>query len=374
MTAVTLIFWACSAALLWAFVGYPIVMLARSRRARRPRFRRPEPNRQPGVSVVLAVRNAADSLQARVDNLLTQDYPEVHEVIIALNGCTDGSEEIAAALAARLPQVHALSSPAEEGKAGALNRGAAFASGEILVFADARQRFDARAIRRLVRAFNDPAVGGVTGRLVLGESDQPSGKAVGSYWRFETMLRIAESRTGSVVGATGAIYAVRRSLFTKLPAAVILDDVYLPMAVVMQGSRMTMAPGAVAYDQPSGDYRSEYRRRVRTLVGNIELLRLMPGLLSPVSNPAFARYVSHKLFRLLTPVLCLGLVISGMLSPGPAYQAVAWALLAVYALGALGLVVPARLLALPSAFLLLHTAGIAALLRPGRRASDVWAS
>lgn len=374
MTAAVLIFWACSAGLLWAFVGYPVVMLARSRRARPPRFRCPDPDRQPGVSVVLAVRNAADTLKARVDNLLTQDYPEVREVIIACNGCTDESETVAADLAARHPQVHALSSPAEEGKAGALNRGAAFASAEILVFADARQRFDVRAIRRLVRAFNDPAVGGVTGRLVIGESDQPSGRAVGSYWRFETLLRIAEARTGSVVGATGAIYAVRRSLFTRLPPAVILDDVYLPMAVVMQGSRMTMAPGAVAYDRPSRDYRSEYRRRVRTLVGNIELLRLMPGLLSPVSNPAFARYVSHKLFRLLTPVLCVGLVIAGMLSSVPAYQAVAGLLLAVYALGALGLVVPARVLALPSAFVLLHTAGIAALLRPGRRASDVWAS
>lgn len=366
------VFWSCWAGLLWAFVGYPAVMLVRSSRTRRRTFRRLDRHALPSVSVVLAVRNAAGSLEARVDNLLTQDYSAVREVVIVCNGCTDASEVVAAELAARHDRVHALSSPAAEAKAGALNLGAAHASGEILVFADARQRFHVSAIRRLVRAFNDPSVGGVTGRLLVGDSDQPSVRAVGSYWKLETRLRIAEARTGSVVGATGAIYAVRRNLFTPLPPAVILDDVFLPMAVVMQGSRMTMAPGAIAYDSPSRDYASEYRRRVRTLVGNVELLRLMPRLLSPAANPAFVRYVSHKLLRLLTPLLCVGLVVAGLLSGVPAYQAVAGALLLVYALGLLGLVVPARALALPSAFLLLHTAGIAALLRPGRRAADVW--
>lgn len=369
-----MVFWVCSAGLLWAFAGYPAVMLTRSRWARRRTFPTPEPNTPASVSVVLAIRNSADTLKARVDNLLDQDYPGIREVIIVCNGCTDGSESVAQGLAARHPQVHALTSPAADGKAGALNLGAARATGDILVFADARQRFDVRAVRRLVRAFNDPTVGGVTGRLLIGDSDQPSVRAVGSYWRLETRLRMAEAKTGSIIGATGAIYAVRRSLFAELPPAVILDDVYLPMAVVMQGSRMTMAPGAVAYDRPSRDYRSEYRRRVRTLVGNIELLRLMPRLLSPASNPAFGRYVSHKVLRLLTPVLCVGIVVSGLFSAVPAYQAVAGGLLVVYVLGALGLVVPARMLALPSAFLLLHTAGITALLNPGRRASDVWAS
>jgi hypothetical protein len=216
-------------------------------------------------------------------------------------------------------------------------------------------------------------VGGVTGRLLIASSDHAGVNGVGSYWKLETRLRMAEAQTGSVVGATGAIYAVRRSHFTPLPPAVILDDVFLPMAIVMQGRRMTMAPSAIAYDYPSHDYATEYRRRVRTLVGNIELLRIMPRLLSPVSNPIFGRYVSHKLLRLLTPLLCLGLLGSGLLAEGALYPIVAGLLLFLYGLGALGLVVRARMLALPSAFLLLHTAGIAALVRPARRAADVWA-
>jgi poly-beta-1,6-N-acetyl-D-glucosamine synthase len=370
---VKILFWVCGAALFWAYVGYPLIMvwLASFRRSKR---RSPAPARVPHVSVVLAVRNASALLPARVANLLSQDYPSTHlEVLVVCNGCTDESVAVAERLAAEEPRVRAFTTSEDHGKAGALNLGAAEATGDILVFADARQRFDSRAVRRLVRTFRDPEVGGVTGRLVIGESDRPVVSGVGRYWQLETSLRMAEGRTGSVVGATGAIYAVRRSLYRPLPSAVILDDVYLPLSVIQQGYRITMAPRAVAYDVPSSDYQAEYRRRVRTLVGNLELVRLMPGLLSPFSNGIFVRYVSHKLLRVLTPAFCIGLVVSGLLVGGITYGVAAGGLLLLYVLGALGLVLHVRVLALPSAFLLLHTAGLTALTRPARRAADVWA-
>jgi poly-beta-1,6-N-acetyl-D-glucosamine synthase len=369
---VELLFWLCCGALFWAYAGYPAVMVARAGvRPRRPaRTSAPLPR----VSVVLAVRNGASELADRVANLLAQDYPPDRlEVIIVSNGSTDDTLAVAGALERQHPAVIALSSPAAEGKAGALNAGALVATGDVLVFADVRQRFAPRAIRSLARAFRDPSVGGVTGRLVIGDSTRPVVSGVGRYWQLETELRLAESRTGSVVGATGAIYAVRRDLFRPLPPAVILDDVYLPLSVIEQGYRITMAPRAVAYDRPSGDYQAEYRRRVRTLLGNLELIRLMPRLLSPFSNRIFVRYVSHKLLRVLTPVLCIAIVATGLLAGGAGYAAIAAGLLAVYLLGGLGLVLHLRVLALPSAFLLLHTAGLTALLRPGRRAADVWA-
>jgi cellulose synthase/poly-beta-1,6-N-acetylglucosamine synthase-like glycosyltransferase len=370
---VELLFWTCCAALLWTYAVYPAAMVARAGLLRRRRAA-PVPAGLPRVTVVLAVRNGAAELPARVANLLAQDYPADRlDVIVAINGSTDGTAGEAERLAAAEPRVTVLVTPAELGKAGALNAGAAAAEGEVLVFADTRQRFHLRAVRRLVRAFRDTSVGGVTGRLVIGDSPLPVVSGVGLYWKFEMRLRLAESRTGSVVGATGAIYAVRRALFRPLPPAVILDDVWLPLAVVEQGYRIAMAPRAMAFDRPSGDYAAEYRRRVRTLVGNLELLRLMPRLLSPFSNRIFVRYVSHKLLRVLTPALCIGIVVSGLLSGVPAYAAVAGGLVVLYALGVLGLVLRVRALALPSAFLLLHTAGITALLRPASRAADVWA-
>jgi cellulose synthase/poly-beta-1,6-N-acetylglucosamine synthase-like glycosyltransferase len=374
---VEVLFWICCAVLLWTYAGYPAVMMGRAalRRDRPAAGTDGEPASpyMPSVTVILAVRNAAAELVARVENLLEQQYPsELLDIVIACNGCADDTEAVARRLAARSPRVAVVCSAPEAGKAGSLNAGAAAAGGDVLVFADARQRFDPQAVAELVAPLHDAGVGGVTGSLLIGSTADAVVAGVGRYWQLETQLRLAESRTGSVVGAAGAIYAVRRRLFQPLPAGVLLDDVYLPISVVWQGYRISMAPAAVAYDRPSLDGAAEYRRRVRTLVGNLELLRLMPGLLLPVSNPIFARYVSHKLFRVLTPVFCIGLVVSGMALTGWLYKGTASALLAIYALGALGMVVQSRMLAVPSAFLLLHRAGIAALLRPTQRASDIW--
>lgn len=371
-----ILFWICLVALFWTYFLFPAtlvghVLLRRLLSRRRPRHA--AGSRLPAATVLLAVRNGASELEDRVRNLLAQDYPaDLLDVIVICNGSGEDGERRARALAASEPRVRVLTTPAEAGKAGALNAGAAAATGEVLVFADVRQRFGRRAVRHLVRALRDPAVGGVSGRLRIGSAGVPVVRGVVHYWQLETQLRLAESLSGSVVGATGAIYAVRRSLFRPLPPAVILDDVYLPMMVIAQGYRMTLNLRAVAWDRPSTGYRAEYARRLRTLVGNYELLRHLPWLLSPRRNPIFVRYVSHKLLRALTPAFCLGLLVSGLLLPQP-YHSMADALLVAYALGALGLIAPLPILALPSAFVLLHSAGFAALLRPYRRAAHVWA-
>lgn len=370
-----IVFWTCLGILLWAYIGYPLSMVLRASMTPVPVRPAPAPGHTlPAVTVVLAVRNAAHLLRQRVENLLEQDYPaELLDVVIACNGCSDGTEAVAAELAALDHRVRWTESPASDGKAGALNAGAAMAEGDILVFADARQRFEPASVRHLVDALHDPAIGGVTGRLMIQRSAAPVAAGVGSYWELETGLRMAESRTGSVVGATGAIYAVRRSLFRPLPRGIILDDVYLPLDIIRRGYRIGMAPAALAWDQPGTDYAGEYRRRVRTLVGNWELLRLMPELLSPVRNPIFVRYVSHKLLRVLTPALCLLMTVAGVLAQGVVYNTAAFGMVALYGLGVLGILVPFRPLAVPSAFVLLHTAGISAMLRPRRGAADLWA-
>ncbi|HEX2166281.1 MAG TPA: glycosyltransferase [Longimicrobiales bacterium] len=366
------LFWICLASLLWAYAGYPATMLTRA--AMVPRRAERRPAGLPTVTAVLAVRNPGDHLLDRVQNLLDQDYPRhLLNVVVVCNGSSKETVELANALASSNARVDCLVSPAGEGKAGALNMGAAHSTADVLVFADVRQRFDPKAVRWLVRAFRDSGTGAVTGRLVIGRASSTVVAGVGRYWELETRLRMAESRTGSVVGVTGAIYAARCALFPRIPAETILDDVYVPLHIVRQGYRIAMAPRAIAYDTASVDGRAEYRRRVRTLLGNLELVRLMPWLIVPGVNPIFGRYVSHKLLRVLTPALCIGLLVSGTVLPGIGYQGLAASLAAAYVLGAVGLITPVRLLALPSAFLLLHTAGFSALLRPWRRASDVWA-
>lgn len=364
-----LFFWICFLTLGWTYVGYPAVMMARAR------SRTIEPAsgaRGVKVTVVVAVRNGAAHLRGRVRNLLEQGYPsELLDVLVVLNGCTDTTAAVAAELASD-GRVRVLESPAEEGKAGALNRGVEAATGDVVIFADTRQTFRPDAVRRLVDAVMRPGMGAVSGRLIIGEGGDAAVRGMGRYWSFETALRRAESVTGSVVGVTGAIYAVRRELYRPIPPGTILDDVYEPLRIALEGYGVGFEPAAVAVDEPSVDTGSEYRRRVRTLLGNLQLVALLPELLDPRRNPLFVRFVSHKLLRVVSPLFMIGLLASGLLAGGGVYLLVALALLAVIALGALGMVVHVRPLAVPAAFLMIQVAALEALFRRRRAAADVW--
>lgn len=382
-----ILFWLFLGLVAWCFVGYPSSMVLRARLGggHAPVRRADGGSATPGldgsesegalppVSVVLAARNEAARVRGRLRNLLDQDYPgRLLEVVVVCNGCSDGTEEEVWGLARTDRRVRLLGSPAAEGKAGALNRGVEAARGEVVVFADARQRFDPDAIRRLVRALGRPGVGAVSGRLVVEASESAPLEGVRTYWDLETRLRLAESATGSVVGATGAIYAIRRDLFHPLPPDLILDDVYLPLKIVQQGWRVVLEPSAVATDAPARDQRSEFRRKLRTAVGNLQLLRLMPELLVPWRNPVFGRYVSHKLLRLMSPIFLTGTLVLGLWLGGVVYGGIALAQAGFYALGAVGLLIPVPRLDLPAAFLLVHAALACALVQPGRGAETVW--
>jgi cellulose synthase/poly-beta-1,6-N-acetylglucosamine synthase-like glycosyltransferase len=165
----------------------------------------------------------------------------------------------------------------------------------------------------------DPRVGGVSGELLLdcesGDDGSTIGEGVGLYWRYEKWLRRHESAIGSILGSTGAIYALRRDLWRPLPADTLLDDVLAPMRAVLSGARVVFEGTARAYDRVSTGAPAEFRRKTRTLAGNYQLLRLEPRLLVPMANPVWIQFVSHKLGRLIVPyALCVILVSSAALA------------------------------------------------------------
>ena len=362
------LFWILLLPVAWCFAGYPLAMLLRARLRPLPPPRETV-EVEDGASVVLAVRDAATLLPGRVEDLLAQEG--VREILVACNGCADGTEAVAAELAAREPRVRVLVSPAAEGKAGAVNRGVAAASGEVVVFADARQRFAPGAVRALLSAFRDPAVGVASGRLVV-RAAEGAVEGVRLYWGAESGLRMAESRTGSVVGATGAIYAVRRSRYWPIPPGTILDDVLVPMRIARGGERVVVAPEAVAYDLPAAGPRAEYRRRRRTAAGNLQLLRSDPWLLSPRANPLLLRYLPHKLLRLAAPLCLAAATAAAAALPGAGYRAFFLGMAAVYLYGAAGLAVRLPLSSIPAAFVMMHGAVLAALLRVREDAATLW--
>jgi hypothetical protein len=197
-------------------------------------------------------------------------------------------------------RLEVVSRGAEPGKASALNAGVAAATGEFLVFTDTAQRFDPAAIPRLVAVLGAGRFGAVSGALEIG-NEQQAGAPIARYWRMEKRLRAAEAQVHSTIGVTGAIYAMRRALWQPLPAGLILDDLWIPMRVVLAGHRVGFEPAAVARDVRTTTAGQEYQRKVRTLTGNLQMVAWQPAVLLPWRNPAWVQFWCHKLLRLATP-------------------------------------------------------------------------
>ena len=253
------------------------------------------------MTVIISAYNAAEHLPAKLASCLALDYPaELLSVLVVSDGSTDATEQVVQALSAADSRVRLLA----YAKAACLNDAVAATTTPLLLFTDARQRLDAAAARRLAAHFADPAVGGVSGALEIAASDGADGvvASAGLYWQMEKKLRAAEAVVHSTVGATGAIYALRREAFAPIPAETILDDVLIPMTAVMAGWRVLYDMQAVAFDVASVSESQERRRKIRTLAGNFQLLALRPSLLSPRRNPLWWQFASHKIFRVLAPV------------------------------------------------------------------------
>ncbi|HMK43915.1 MAG TPA: glycosyltransferase family 2 protein [Dissulfurispiraceae bacterium] len=300
----------------------------------------------PSVSVVLAMRNEARTIKRRLENLAVQDYPAGKMEIIAVS---DGSDDNTEALVKEMQdsRIQLLTLPTPHGKAVALAHGVAVAKGEIIVFADARQTFETSAIRELMENFGDPTVGCVSGQLVFVEKEESAVRVpMGAYWSYEKSVRRHESLTGSTIGVSGSIYAMRRELYRPLPAGTLLDDVFSPMLVIRQGYRVVFEEKAVAFDVVSRNIEQEWRRKVRTLTGNWQLLGLAPWLAFPKFNPVWGRFMSHKIFRILVPFFLAAAFVSSGLLPGLFYTAAFIVQGAFYAIAASAAVIP-RLRTLP---------------------------
>jgi poly-beta-1,6-N-acetyl-D-glucosamine synthase len=279
------------------------------------------------------VRNEEAVLAQKLRNLRDLDYPENNfQVIVVSDGSTDGTESILREHAPN-PQVHVMLNQLAGGKAAGLNAGVSLAHGDIVVFTDARQEIERGAIRLLMENFADPDVGAVSGELMLGDPvTGESARGLGLYWQIEKRVRELEAASGSVVGATGA---VRRELVVEVPPETILDDVFIPMNVARKRFRVVFDERARAWDRPDLGTDREFRRKVRTLTGNYQLLHLAPWLLHK-ENPLRFEFISHKLIRLLVPfALAVALTASAFL-PGPFYRAAFWMQLGFYGLSALG--------------------------------------
>jgi cellulose synthase/poly-beta-1,6-N-acetylglucosamine synthase-like glycosyltransferase len=298
------------------WLGYPLVMagLAAGKRAlttdevdQQPGSSSdPAEDTEPSVSVIVATRDDEALVRSRIADCLRCTYPpDKLEVVVAVDRRCD--RDLAVRYLSRVPgsaspdgRCTIVLGDQPGGKAATLNAGVRAARGSILVFTDTRQRFDPDAIHHLVAKLERPEIGAVSGALQL-PNGNGSGSLIGRYWTLERWLRRCEARVHSSVGVSGSIWATRKSLWLPLPSDLILDDLYTPMRIALRGYRVAFAEAARAVETRHAKVGHEYRRKVRTLTGVIQLCAWEPAVLVPLRNPIWLQFVTHKLLRLLTP-------------------------------------------------------------------------
>jgi cellulose synthase/poly-beta-1,6-N-acetylglucosamine synthase-like glycosyltransferase len=368
MRMTEVLFWLAAATVAYVYVGYPIVLIALRRLLNRPVLRQPI---EPRVSIVVAAYNEAAVIERKIRNTLTLDYPHDRlELVIASDGSTDGTESMAQRLADG-EKVRVIAFPRNRGKLATLNDTVPLLKGEIVAFSDASSMLAPDAIRHLVSSFADPEVGAVSGVYKVRNADEAQlGRQEDLYWKYETFLKIQEAASGSILGAHGSLYAIRRTLYATPPPEMINDDYIIPLRVLQQGYRVAYEPRAIAYEEATD--MGGFGRRIRIMTGNIEQLREIKGLLQPVQPLALFFFLSHKLGRLAVPPAMVVLIVCNLiLLQIPFYFVLGCLQLAFYGLvivGAVGRLMP-RPIRLPYYFCMINAAALVGLFHviSGRR-------
>ena len=338
MTVVAIAFWASVGLLVYAHAGYPLLLwlLTRLRRGEEPLGGVAE--LLPHVSLIVAAHDEEGVIERKVLDALSLDYPRDRlEVIVASDGSTDRTVELAQAAGAHL----VLDLP-RGGKVAALNAAVERARGEILAFSDANSFWEPDALRRLVARLAVPGVGYACGQ-VLFEADGASTEE-GLYWRYEMAVRELESRLAGVTGGNGAINAVRRDAYLFLEPTR-GQDISFPYELVKRGWRPVYVPEARARERLASTIGGEFERKRRMMAGAWSAM-LSHGLLSPRGYGTLyaVEVLSHRLLRYASPLLhliALGTNI-GLLGRGAVYSVTLAAQLALLGAAALGAVWPAR--------------------------------
>ena len=354
------IFWASLAVLAYTYAGYQILIHLLAKIATR-RLALASTERLPDVTVVVSAYNEQARIAARLNNLLSAEYdPDKLSIIVVDDASTDQTLSQVRALGDN--RIRTLHNDRKRGKAACLNQALRNVETELVVFADARQSFEPDAIRRLAAHFSDPRIGAVSGALVLRQASSGIGDSVGLYWKLERRLRMDEARWDSAIGCTGAIYAIRAARYEQIPDDTILDDVVIPMNILLQGCRVAYDMDAVATEPQEVAAETEASRKRRTLAGNFQMLFRYPRWMLPWENRAWWQLISHKYLRILAPMFFAAALVSNIgLSSTVLYQVLLAAQILFYATAVLGLVAPrfaTRVVSIPAGLLFLNMSAV----------------
>ncbi|MDI1350428.1 glycosyltransferase family 2 protein [Aquabacterium sp.] len=349
------IFLAAASFISYTYAAYPLGIWALSRT--KPNECAP-PLRDdacPEVTVVISAHNEAARVRRRIENLRSLDYPQdkLHLLFVS-----DGSSDRTAESLRQFPGVQVIEHAERGGKAHALNSAMAQVKTPVVLFCDMRQTAERHSLRLLVSSLMQPGVGAVSGELTHVDPGTQVAANIGLYWRYEKWIRKSESRWRSVVGATGAFYAIKTPCFVPLAPGTLLDDFEIPMQIARQGQRVLLDGRSLVFDELQNDMSGERKRKLRTLGGNFQSFARHPWLFSPRSNPIWLQFLSHKVFRLAVPYAMACALISSLLSSTGWVQCLAAAQVAFYTAAWMGMQSPtwrkSRLIAFATVFVELN--------------------
>jgi len=322
------------ATVVYVYAGYPFLMwligFARSREIRKAEH-------YPSVSIVIAAHDEANAIHRTIENKLDIDYPrEKREIIVVSDASTDGTDEIVKSFIDK--GVRLIRQEPRQGKTAALNRAAAEATGEILIFSDANSIYDDNAIKELAFNFADPHVGYVTGRMeYVASADSHVGTGSNSYMKYENRLRCLETRVGSVVGVDGGIDAVRKNLYTPMDPS-LLPDFVLPLNIVEKGYRVIYEPNAILNEEALNQTSDEYRMRIRVALRSFHALWYKRRLFNPFRFGLYSlQLFSHKLLRYLVGFIMIAILLASIAAQEPWSLAFAGVQAMCYLLALIGL-------------------------------------
>jgi biofilm PGA synthesis N-glycosyltransferase PgaC len=296
-TVLQILFWLSALAVVYTYIGYPLLIALLARVIRRPVRSAPI---TPSVSLVIPAYNEANVIAHKLENSLALDYPPAElEIVVISDGSTDGTNQIVRRFAHQ--GVRLLFEPPRRGKIAALNRAVPLTRGDIIVFTDANAMLAPGALRYLVRNFADARVACVGGEKRVGENRSTSARGESAYWRYESYLKRCDSAVGSAMGVAGELFAVRRERYTAVEQDSLIEDFVLSLRLVEAGWRVLFEPQAVAWEQSSPSLSAEWQRRTRIAAGGFQSIVRLTGMLNPLLGlPAF-QYFSHRVLRWLAP-------------------------------------------------------------------------
>ncbi len=294
-----IIFWSSLAALIYTYIGYPIlvylVSILRPLKINKSDF-------LPDVTVIITAYNEERDIRAKLENTLQIDYPKDKlEILVASDCSSDKTDEIVKEFAARGVKLHRQTE--RLGKTPAQNAAVEKASGEIILFSDATTMYEKDVLRAMLPNFADKSIGCVAGKLLyIDDSSSNVGKGAKSYWNYETFIKTSESRACSLIGASGCLYAVRKSLYQPMYAEA-CSDFLICTIIYQQGFRSIFEPNAVCTEETNRRTDKEMQMRVRVIGQTFTDLWRNRAVLNPFKSGFYAvELISHKVFRYAVPL------------------------------------------------------------------------